>query len=260
MDRLRWSLTILILVGGALAAGLVFRRADAPGSPVAGTPTGTPAVVDPARSDRVSVGAAPATSGAAPAAATAAARAPAAEPTPQQRSVIEALAAGTHPERTAIGFAPAPFDHAAYQRDPAAYCAVSEPGRVYQTAEATGPESVHLRIETAMSPAVAAGGRLVIEARALPNAPVTFHTEGAHFVESGLGTVSVPADAAGVARATFVATGAAGITPVLVGCPLTVGTRTLHVDIRKPSAARQAVDGARTTVPAAVSPAPAAAQ
>ena len=123
---------------------------------------------------------------------------------PQARSVIEAVKAPTKfPERLTPGIAPKPFDAAAYKENPTAYLAVAEPGRVFQTK----PLAATVPAIEAVSPYfqdVKVGGEIELAVKAAPGYPVTFTSmDSGRFKESGLVTVTVQADSAGMARVHF---------------------------------------------------------
>lgn len=148
-------------------------------------------------------------------------------------SVAEALKSGQHPERLTPLIAPKPFDRAAFDKDPAGYCAVFEPGRVFQTMKATGPDSVHLRKVTAPAIEVSQGQPVTITVKGAPDAPVTLiSADGGYFKESHLNGITVLSDDKGLASATYVAdSGTTGNVRVLAGSPLAVGVQNFLVNV-----------------------------
>jgi hypothetical protein len=151
---------------------------------------------------------------------------------PNVRSVREAQATRTHPERLSPLIAPLPFDKESFENDPKAYLDVVEPGRCFRTAKATGPETPPLLAASSLAPRTEPGGKAWLMVRGVPNAPVTFTAfSGGHFAENTLNSISVRADARGYAGVNFVAPG--GIRSrfaVLVGSPLAVGNQRFFVD------------------------------
>jgi hypothetical protein len=101
---------------------------------------------------------------------------------------------------------PAPFDRAAYEKDPTEYLSVSEPGRVWQAAQ---PGTDVPRI-TAFGPtrhAILSGESVALMVRAEPNMPVSFTSfDLGTFAENGLPNITVAADERGYARAIWEAT------------------------------------------------------
>ncbi len=62
-------------------------------------------------------------------------------------SVVEAIETGKFPERLSPLVAPAPFDREAFQKDPASYLNIVEPGRVWQVAQ-PGAGVPHIKMRT----------------------------------------------------------------------------------------------------------------
>lgn len=156
-------------------------------------------------------------------------------PIPAATLVASVLAAtdGTHPERRSLSRLPAPFDAQAYIRDPAAYLAIIEPGRVFQSV-AAGPGVWEIRPDGRPWRAVPSGGRTGLAALAPPRAPVSWHcAEGGVFAESTVNSITVQADDAGIARVTYIATpGTTGDATVLVASPICSGRAafTIHIN------------------------------
>lgn len=147
----------------------------------------------------------------------------------QVESVIEAQRTRSHPERLGISFAPTRFDAARFAADPRSYLDVVEPGRVYDTAMGTGPESVALEIEGEGSVVVPEGGSAVLKVKGVPRAPVSFtSTAGGHF-DNRISYITVLADDQGLASVTFTADRTADDIQILAGSPRAVGTVSLIV-------------------------------
>lgn len=140
--------------------------------------------------------------------------------------------------------AAAPFDHAAFQRDPNAYLSEVEPGRCFQSAEG-GPDAIPLRLLTASNVRAAEGDPVMLAIRGAPWAPVTFTAfDGGVFRNNGLSTVTVRAAKDGTAAVQFVPPAGARGAVVRVGSPLAVGTQIVLVDAAEahavaPGAARE---------------------
>jgi hypothetical protein len=152
-----------------------------------------------------------------------------------KRSIVEAAQTHTHPERLSPMIAPTPFNRADWEANPQAYLDVVEPGRCYRTAESPGPDTPQLRAQSPRLSHSEPGGKTHLMVMSAPNSPVTFTAfGGGEFVENGLNSISVKADARGYAGVTFVVPeNARGLLPVLVGSPLAVGNQTFLIDPRK---------------------------
>ena len=161
----------------------------------------------------------------------------AAEMNANQRSVVEAVRTGKHPERLTLAVDPAPFDPAAYARDAREYLSVVEPARVYQTAPA-GPDAVPLRAVVDHTIRLPAGGSTSLTVIGKPHAPVSWSVLDGGTLSNGLASITVQADAEGRATTTYTATpGTVDEVQILVGSPMTVGTLTLTVEVDDPAAA-----------------------
>lgn len=198
-----------------------------------------PAAVAPASPAAVSAGAAAPSTGAvvAEAGQVGATSVIAAELNANQRSVVEAVRTGAYPERLTLAVDPAPFDPAAYARDVQGYLAVTEPARVYQTAPA-GPDAVPLIAATDHTIRLPAGGSTPLTVIGKPFAPVSYAVLDGGRLGNGLASITVQADAAGIATTMYTATpGTVDEVQILVGSPMTVGTLTLTVAVDDPEAA-----------------------
>lgn len=156
---------------------------------------------------------------------------------PQAAAVVEALETSTHPERLSPIIAPKPFDLLQWQKDPQAYMAVSEPGRVFQN-RAPGKDVPVLRRASDASVDLAQGESVVLAVEATPGAPVSFTSfDGGRFIENTLPALTVVADAQGVAKATYQAT--SGVTrrvAVLCASPLCSGQIRFSIWVDQPVA------------------------
>ena len=139
--------------------------------------------------------------------------------------MVEAQRTGKHPERLSPLIAANRFDAAAWKRDPSAYLDVVEPARVYDTARATGPESVRLRADSPEYRSIPYRGTAPLAVVGAPGAPVTFTALDGGYFDNHLASITLRADGAGRAAVTYHAgDGAGAAAQVLAGSPLTVGT------------------------------------
>jgi hypothetical protein len=152
--------------------------------------------------------------------------------TPQAASVMEALKSRTQPERLSAMFQGKPFNKAEFDANPKAYLDVTEPGRVFETAQPGDGVPV----------LTAAGDRMVrikqgesvrLSVKGVPLSPISFTSfDLGAFQESKLSSVTVQADKEGVAAVTFIATpGTLNDANVLAGSPLSSGQVKFVVDI-----------------------------
>jgi hypothetical protein len=154
-----------------------------------------------------------------------------------QAAVSEAL--GTEPARLSTTGALPPFDQDAFLRHPREYLAKVEPARCFQTAR-PGPDTVVLQTQVANRAVVNRGEALPLWVKTAPNAPVTFTAfDGGQFTENGLGSVSVQADAKGLAAAHFTAPrGIDGDVYIIAGSPLAAGVQRFHLRVSDPASPR----------------------
>lgn len=126
-------------------------------------------------------------------------------------------------ERLSASIVPPAFDHEAFERDPRAYLDTVAPGRIYQTAK-PGREVPALVPAGPDSFDVAPGGEAELAVRTRPRAPVTFTSVNMGSFSNGLTSITVRADAEGVARATFIASkGTLYEVSILAASPLASG-------------------------------------
>lgn len=143
--------------------------------------------------------------------------------------VIEAQRTNTHPERLSMQIAPEKFDAVKFAADPQAYLDVVEPGRVFQTAMATGPESIHLVIEGPDTVFMNENESKTLAVKGSPRGVVTFSaTDGGRF-DNHLSSITVQADDSGRASVRFTAERTISDANVLVGSPQAVGTACIIV-------------------------------
>lgn len=153
---------------------------------------------------------------------------------PHVRSVAEALETGEYPERLSPLHTPKPFDREAYLADPQAYLDVVEPGRVWQVAQ-PGPGIPRLSSLSRPLNRIEQGQSIVLKVKAIPGAPVTFTSFDLGAFENQLTSITVQADAEGVAAATFTGTpGTYNDVNILAGSPMTAGQIKFLVNVSLP--------------------------
>lgn len=139
------------------------------------------------------------------------------------------------PERLSVAVLPKPFDAAAYKTNPQAYLDVVEPGRVFQSAQ-PGPgvprlESVSPYVQQAIQ-----GQSVPLQVQAPPGAPVTFTSfDLGQFAENQLSSVTVKADADGLATANFIGSpGTIADVNILAASPLASAQAKFVVNVQLP--------------------------
>ena len=154
---------------------------------------------------------------------------------PQVKAVVEAIRQGNHPERLSLMMRPQPFDAKAYRANPAAYLEVVEPGRVFQTAQ-PGPGVPRLGLRVRNSSTSRRGRRPRLQVRAPAGAPVSFTAfDGGQF-DNQLSSITVQANARGVAQTRLLATsGTIEDLNVLAGSPLASGQVKFVVNVQMPA-------------------------
>lgn len=124
--------------------------------------------------------------------------------------------------------------YAAYLRDPAAYCAIVDPGRCHQIAQpaADVPALTTVGAGTFL---IGRGEVARLQAQTDPGMPVTFSSQGlGEFPASKDTSITVAADANGLAVADFTAPpGTVGQCLVVAGSPVRGTTATFLVSIKK---------------------------
>jgi len=155
---------------------------------------------------------------------------------PGAASVAEALATKTHPERLSPLIAPKPFDLVAYQRDPAAYLNLVEPGRVFQVAQPAA-DVQRIQAHGPVQARIPQGGSVPLQVQAPAGMPVTFTSfDLGRFAENQLTSITVAADERGLAHATLVgAPGTTGEVNILAACPVTSGQITFRITVQQAS-------------------------
>jgi hypothetical protein len=127
-----------------------------------------------------------------------------------------------------------PFDLGEFQADPEAYLRKVEPARCFQTAQPTGTDDVRLGMVTGAQLSISPGETVALKVKGVAFAPVTFTSfNGGTFDESKLGSVTVRANADGLAEAHFsVGPGIGGDVRIQAGSPLAVGAQVFAVRVR----------------------------
>jgi hypothetical protein len=155
------------------------------------------------------------------------------------RSVVAAARSGANPERLTPLIAPAPYDHQRFLADPQAYLDVVEPGRVFQSAE-PGEAVPQLELVGNAIATIPQGGRTDLVVRTVPGAPTTFTSFECGAFANQLTSITVRADAGGLATATFSAPpGTLNDVSILAGSPLASGQVNFCVTVT-PAVAQQA--------------------
>jgi hypothetical protein len=139
----------------------------------------------------------------------------------------------TAPQSLSPGARLEPFDEASFEHDPEAYLSRIEPSRCYQTAK-PGPDTPVLEAVSPLRTNVAWRNAIPLWVKTVPNAPATFTVfGGGYFADNGVGTVSVRADARGLAAAHFTADpGITGDVSVIVASPLAAGTQRFYIRVQ----------------------------
>jgi len=167
-----------------------------------------------------------------------------ADANPNVESVAEALRTGKHPERLTALLPANPFDREAFEKDPAAYLAVVEPGRVWQAAQPG--KGVRVLRPLGGRFHMAEQGKLVeLKVLAPAGAPVTFTSFDAGAFENRLTSITVRAGKDGIARAPFKGTpGTINDIRILAASPLATGQVEFKVVVTLPAEA--ATDGTKS--------------
>jgi hypothetical protein len=127
-----------------------------------------------------------------------------------------------------------PFDQSSFEHDPEAYLSKVVPARCFQTAK-PGPDVVPLEVAGVLRTEVTPGTSTILWVKTVPKAPVTYTVfGGGYFTENGVGTVSIRADARGLAGVHYTADpGINGDISVIAGSPLAAGTQRFYVHINE---------------------------
>jgi hypothetical protein len=149
--------------------------------------------------------------------------------------LAEAHRTGTNAESTSPLLAAPSFDAGAFAKNPAPYLQQSVPGRVFQTAQ-PGPDVPVLGARGPATHEVPHGGSTDLAVRAPVGAAVTFTTFDLGLFDNGLASITVQANADGVAIARFHAVGeVAGDIHLLAGSPQASGQVKFLVGVLPPA-------------------------
>lgn len=149
-------------------------------------------------------------------------------------ALADAHRTGENAEATSPLLAVAPFDAETFAKDPEPYLQQSIPGRVFQTAH-PGPGVPVLGARGPATHEVPHGGSCELAVRAPAGAAVTFTTFDLGLFDNGLASISVLANADGVAIARFRAVGeVAGDIHLLAGSPFASGQVKFLVGVLPP--------------------------
>ena len=148
------------------------------------------------------------------------------------RSLSRELAenSGSHPAKNQLVPAEA-FNEENYLRDKQAYLSQIRPGRIYQT-KPVGEDTTPLTNESPRYSEVIQGESVILKVKATPGFPVTFHTQQLGEFNNRLKTISVEADADGVATAVYSAvSGVSGLVRITAASPVHSGQVRYIVDV-----------------------------
>lgn len=149
-------------------------------------------------------------------------------------ATFEALnegAATKHPERVNPFLSPPRFDLQAYRTDPEAYLSIVEPGRVWQSAQPADGVPVIRRISPRKH-TLRQGESVRLQVKVAPNAPVTFTAFDLGAFDNGLTSISVAANADGIAEAAYTATpGTIALGNILASSPLASGRTKFQTEV-----------------------------
>ncbi|MDP1560320.1 MAG: hypothetical protein Q8M16_02880 [Pirellulaceae bacterium] len=154
------------------------------------------------------------------------------------RSVAEALAKPEKfPERLSPAFPAKPFDLDGFKADPKAYLTTVEPGRIWQSLEKAEGVS-QLSRQSPLYQTLIQGETVALRVKAIPGAPVTFHSFDLGHFENRLTTTSVQAGDDGIASVNFTASGGTfGELNILAASPQTSGQVNFVVKVGLPAVA-----------------------
>jgi hypothetical protein len=154
---------------------------------------------------------------------------------PERAAEAVAQALRAAPDRLSTTAALPPFDRAAFAANPRQYLARVEPARCFQTA-APGRDVVALQTAVPARAAVTRGVDHPLWVKTAPGAPVTFTAfDGGAFKENGLPSVTVQANANGLAVARFTAPrGVDGDLNIVAGSPLAAGVQRFFLRVVDP--------------------------
>ena len=153
---------------------------------------------------------------------------------PQIESAVAAIKQpGRFPERLSPVIQPNAFDIDAYRQDPKAYLDVAEPGRVFQPAQ-PGAGVSQIRRRSPIDPQVVQGESVALRVKSVPNMPVTFTSFDLGQFENQLTSMTVEANAQGMAEVKFFGTpGTINNVNILAASPVASGQVKFVVNVTK---------------------------
>ena len=154
----------------------------------------------------------------------------------QVAGLIEELSIKNGPAAArSVYIAPAKFDLAAYQADPAAYLNKIRPGRVNFPAQ-PGPDVVPIATLSDAYSEVLQGETILFKVKAEPGMPITAFTQQIGRFSNQLNTISVMADEDGVASIAYnPGPGSLGLNDVTVASPVHSGQLHFVINVSLPS-------------------------
>jgi hypothetical protein len=153
---------------------------------------------------------------------------------PQVKMVAEAIRQKNHAERISAMIPPTPFDANAYKVNPASYTEVVEPGRVFHPAQ-PGPGVPVLRSISPQLQQMNQGESTSLRVNAAPGAPVSFTSFDLGRFDNQLTSITVQANAQGVAEAKFYAPpGTYNNVNILAASPMASGQTRFVVNVQVP--------------------------
>lgn len=158
---------------------------------------------------------------------------------PNVKSVVEAIREKKHPERLTPMIAPKLFDPEAYTKNPQAYLDVVEPGRAFAPAQ-PGKDVPQLQPVSDYFQKVTQGQSVKLSVLCVPKMPVTFTSLDLGQFSNQLTSVTVAANAEGIAETEFSATsGTINDVRIIAASPSTSGQARFIVNIERSSNANQ---------------------
>ena len=141
----------------------------------------------------------------------------------ERAKILAAAQTGTRLDRISDHFRAPAFDRERYRADPDGYCRAIVPGRIWLTAT-PGKDVPALQPVGHVGFDLARGASVVLRARAVPSAPVTFLSANLGAFANGADVQTVATGSDGIASVTFTATdGTIDYVSITAACPLTSG-------------------------------------
>lgn len=154
----------------------------------------------------------------------------------QVKSAVTAKLSNRNPERLSILLSPKPFNAEVYRNNSADYLSTVEPGRVFQPA-APGAKTLQIKALSPNFQRMEQGQSRRLMVQAVPHMPVTWTSTSLGQFSNKLTSITVEADAQGIAETTFVATsGTIEDVYILCASPVASGQLKFVVNVSKPGA------------------------